>query len=80
MNTSNTPIGPLDLWASAVSHAKQLSLRTGEAALVYHRAQDGRWFVLTPYCTAEEGQTIRTVVHSRTMPQYRGERSRVGQA
>ena len=62
MKTPDTPLGSLDLWASAVDHARELSRSTGEAAIVYHRPHDDKWFVLSSDTPEPEGQTIKTLV------------------
>ena len=45
-----------------MDHARELSQITGEAAVVYHRPQDDKWFVLSSDTQEPEGQTIKTVV------------------
>ncbi len=62
MKTKDTPLGSLYLWAAAVDHARDLSRSTGEAAVVYHRPHDDKWFVLSSDTPEPEGQTIKTVV------------------
>ncbi len=62
MKTPDTPLGSPNLWASAMDHARELSQSTGEAAIVYHRPQDDKWFVLPSDTPEPEGQTIKTVI------------------
>ncbi len=62
MKTPDTPLGSLCLWASAVDYARELSRSTGDAAVVYHRPHDDKWFVLSSDALEPEGQTIKTVV------------------
>ena len=73
MKNESTPLGSRDLWLSAVKHAEELSLSTGEDTFVYHRPQDDKWFVLSAGAPAPEGQTIKTAVRPRATTRERSD-------
>ena len=54
-NTDMPLIGSLNLWDLAVGLARELSLSTGVAAVVYHRSQDDKWFFLSSDTPEPEG-------------------------
>ena len=71
MKSDGTPLGPSQLLASAVKHAKELASKSGEPAVIYHRPIDESWFVRRADTVAPPGPTIKTTVYpDKPNPNY----------
>ena len=62
MISGTTPFGSTLLWDSALRHAEELAAKSGEAAVIYYRPIDDRWFVLNASAQAPRGLTIKATV------------------
>ena len=65
MMSGATPFGSSLLWDSALRHAEELASKSGEAAVIYYRPIDERWFVLNASAQAPRGLTIKQTVQPR---------------
>lgn len=63
MISDTTPFGASRLRGPALKHAETLASKTGEAAVIYYRPIDGRWFVRRATANAPRGLTIKTTVY-----------------